>query len=108
MTERKGKRKKKKGSFFVVVCIQQEIDDTVCMVDQTIVTNERYSTPLDIHVIGLETLLLSLCVRVPVSFLMDNTLENPKDAMSIPNGRERKVVKTTQSHSLDAISSCPN
>jgi hypothetical protein len=28
--------------------------------------------------------------------------------MSIPNGRERKVVKKTQSHSLDAISSCPN
>ena len=70
MTERKDKRRKKKGDFFFFVCIQER-DDTVCMVDQTIVTNERYSTPLDIHVIGLETLLLSLCVRVPVSFVPD-------------------------------------
>ena len=66
----KTKEEKKKGIFFFFVCIQER-DDTVCMVDQTIVTNERYSTPLDIHVIGLETLLLSLCVRVPVSFVPD-------------------------------------
>lgn len=32
--------------------------DTMRMEDQAMVTNERYSTPLDIHVIGLETFVV--------------------------------------------------
>ena len=70
MTERKGKETKRDFLFpFVYTRNRQH---GVCMVDQTIVTNERYSTPLDIHVIGFETLLLSLCVRaVPVSCVPD-------------------------------------
>lgn len=47
--------------------------DTMRMEDQSMVTNERYSTPLDIHVIGLETfVVVFVCVRLPL-VLMDTT-----------------------------------
>ncbi len=47
--------------------------DTMRMVDQAMVTNERYSTPLDIHVIGLETfVVVFVCARLTL-VLMDTT-----------------------------------
>lgn len=74
----------------------------MCMEDQAMVTNERYSTPLDIHVIGLET----LCLRGPFRVVMDTgrptTADGKSEERRRSNGQLFQVFTSNQFH-LDFI-----